>query len=165
MSKVLTDRKLHRALLKYRRHYLNKNIDNIDESSTRILVNHLLSDVLGYRELIDIKTEYPILGGYVDYLIEINGIKQFVIEVKSLNTKLTYKHLRQAIYYGTIAGTNWIILTNGRNIDLYYIKYHKPLIVTKVFEVDLAKLDLKNRESIASITKRSVMRGDLIYKT
>src|ERR1035438_195406 len=97
MQAVLTDTKLHHALKLYKTHYLNKKLQNLDESSTRIIINHLLSDVLGYRELIDVKTEFPIQGGYIDYLIELNHKKKIVIEAKSINTKLSNKHLRQAI--------------------------------------------------------------------
>jgi hypothetical protein len=161
MSEVLTDNHLHKALHHYKRQYLNKQLENLDESSTRIIINHLLSDVLGYKELVDIKTEYPIQGGYIDYLIDINRNNKIVIEVKSIKTKIAHKHLRQAIYYAAIVGADWIILTNGRYLDLYKIRYTKPLKIEKIFSLDIKRLDEKSKSLISTITKRSVLRGDL----
>ena len=161
MTIVSHDTKLAKSINRYKHHYLNKNLEKLDESSTRIIVNHLLSDVLGYRELIDIKTEYPIRGGYIDYLIEINHRKKFVIEVKSISTKLSAKHLRQAIYYGAITGTEWIILTNGRSIELHKIRYTKPLQVIKYASIDLKYLDVNSRHSLSLLTKPSVIKGEL----
>jgi len=161
MTAVLTDTKLYKALIKYRNHYLNKNLNNYDESSTRIIINHLLSDVLGYKELIDIKTEYPIKGGFIDYLIELDNKKIFTIEAKPIGTKLSDKHLRQAIYYATTVGSDWIILTDGRILDLYRVKYAKPIVVRKLFSIDFKKLDIKSRQLISYISKSSMNLGEL----
>src|ERR1039458_5762335 len=76
-------------LQSYRRNYLKNKFSALDESSTRIIVNHLLSDVLGYKELTDIKTEFPVSGGYIDYLIQANGKNIFIVEVKSISTRLS----------------------------------------------------------------------------
>jgi hypothetical protein len=161
MSAILTDAKLHNSLERYKAHYLNKKFENLGESSTRIIINHLLTDVFGYKELYDIKTEYPIQGGYIDYLIELNRNKKLVIEAKSISTNFTNKHLRQAIYYGATVGSDWIILTNARTLDLYKIKYSKPLRVTRMFSIDFKKLDPHSENLASFLTKRSVLRGDL----
>lgn len=161
MQKVLTDTKLYKALNRYRTIYINKQLENLDESSTRIIINHLLSDVLGYKELVDIKTEYRVKGGFIDYLIELDDKKLFVIEAKSFGTKLTQKHLRQAIYYGTTVGSDWIILTNGRNLDLYRIRYSQPIMVSKLFSIDFRRLDSNSRYFTSLMTKGSVTRGEL----
>ena len=161
MQEVINDTKLYKALNRYKTRYLHKSFENLDESSTRIIINHLLTDVLGYRELVDIKTEYPIKGGYIDYLIEINNKKIFAIEVKSISTKLSHKHLRQATYYGSTIGVEWIIITNSRFFQLYKIKYTKPLKVINIFNLDLKKLDYITNKQISYITKKSIIRGDL----
>ncbi len=161
MREVLIDTKLYRALIRYRTIYINKQLEKLDESSTRILINHLLSDVLGYRELVEIKTEYRVKGGMIDYLIELDNKKLFVVEVKSFGTNLTQKHLRQAIYYGTTVGSDYIILTNGRNLDLYRIAYYKPIRVNKLFSIDLKRLDANSRYFASLITKSSIKRGEL----
>ena len=161
MKSVFTDDKLYKALNLYKNHYLNKKLENLDESSTRIIINHLLIDVLGYKELVDIKTEYPIRGGFIDYLVELDDKKLFAIEAKAIGTKLTDKHLRQAIYYGTTVGSDWIILTNARVLKLYRIKYSKPITVTRVFTVDFKILDKNSRYLISLLTKRAINTGDL----
>ncbi len=163
MQKVLKDSKLNNALHRYRTTYLNKHLENLDESATRIIINHLLSDVLGYRELIDIKTEFPIMGGYIDYLIILNNRKSIVIEAKSIRTQLSNKHLRQAIYYGATVGADWIILTNARSLELYKIKYTKPLNIKKIFSIDFKKNNSNTGYLTSYLTKKSVNRGDLEY--
>lgn len=159
MTIGLVDHNQKSALTRYRRRYLNKKLDDLDESATRIIINHLLSDVLGYRELVDIKTEYPVKGGYIDYLIELNHKKVIVIEVKSIATKLTNKHLRQAVYYAATVGSDWIILTNARTLDLYKIRFSKPIKITKIFSLDLKRADSKLQSKVSFISKKSMARG------
>ncbi len=161
MQAVSSSNNLSRALNSYRVRYLNKQLENLDESSTRIIINHLLSDVLGYKELTDIKTEYPIRGGYIDYLIEINNKKLIVVEAKSIRVNLSTKHLKQAIYYAATVGADWIILTNARSLEIYKINYTKPLKVKKIFFIDFKKANPNTNYLTSYLTKRSVIRGDL----
>jgi hypothetical protein len=170
MNSSLTDKRYYTALNRYKRNYLIKKFENLDESSTRLLINHLLTDVLGYKELVDIKIEYPIKGGYIDYLIELNNKKLLIIEAKSIKTRLTNKHLRQAIYYGTMVGVKWIVLTNARYVELYKISYNRPIIVKLVFSIDIKKLDNKSKLLMSFLSKRSLINGELdkylkIYET
>jgi hypothetical protein len=160
MKQVLTDNKLHEALNHYKRHYLNKKFEDLDESATRIIINHFLSDVLGYKELVDIKTEYPIRGGFIDYLIILRR-KKIVVEAKSISTRLSSRHLRQATYYAATIGADWMVLTNGRNLELYKIRYTKPLAVNKLFSIDLRYIDADKYKQVKCLTKKSVLRGDL----
>lgn len=165
MPAVFTDTKLYKALYVYKNHYLNnkriKELEDSNESQTRVIINHLLSDVLGYAELDDIKTEYPVRGGFIDYLIELDDKKIFTIEAKTYGTKLTDKHLRQAIYYATTVGSDWIILTDGRMLELYRIKYSKPVIVRKLFSIDLMSVDVNSRQLVSYLTKASINKGEL----
>ena len=71
MATELQVKNLNKRLRNYRQKYLRKDLKGLDESVTRILVNHLLTEVLGYEELIDVKTEYEIKGSYADYVIEL----------------------------------------------------------------------------------------------
>lgn len=130
--------KMLNALKAYKKKFLDLNLSELDESGTRLMINHFLSDVLGYTPIEEIKTEYMIKGTYADYVIQTNGIRHFLVEVKALSLQLSEKHLRQTINYGANEGIEWVLLTNGKNFDFYKILFNKPIESRKIFSVDLA---------------------------
>ena len=66
--------KLLSKLKSYRKRYLlEKKYTELDESATRIMVNNLLIDILGYKELEEVKTEYVIKGTYADYVVQVGA--------------------------------------------------------------------------------------------
>lgn len=161
-----TPKQLHNLYLKikqYSKKYLSKNHDQFDESATRIMTNSLLTTVLGYEELDEIRTEYAIQGGYADYVIELNRKKQFVVEVKAITLDLTEKHLRQAVNYAANEGIDWVILTNGKAIELYKVLFQKPIEYKKIFSCDLTSAEsIKNcLEYIFYLTKQSLLKKEL----
>src|ERR1700742_440601 len=115
--------KMLNALKAYKKKFLDKNLTELDESGTRLMINSFLSDVLGYLPIEEIKTEYMIKGTYADYVIQINGVQHFLVEVKALSLQLSEKHLRQTINYGANEGVEWALLTNGRQFDFYKILF------------------------------------------
>lgn len=150
-------------LREYRKKYLRKEFADVDESATRIMINSLLCDVLGYEELEEIKTEYRIRGTYADYVIQTNRKKQFIIEVKSIQLDLSEKHLRQSVNYAANEGIDWVLLTNGRSVELYKVLFEKPISHTLIFSYDLSNLSTIKQaaEFVAYLTKKSVTKGEL----
>lgn len=132
---------LRHDLANYKHNYLRLRQSVPDKSSTRIIVNHLLTDVLKYKELVNIKTEFPVDGGYIDYLVGIGRKKLFVVEVKSLNTSLGFRHLRQATYYALSAGVDTVVLTNAVELRVYKLKYSDHLVITELYNTSLTKFD------------------------
>lgn len=130
-------RKLTIALKDYRKKYLGKKFANLDESGTRLMVNTFLTEVLGFISIEEIKTEYMIRGTYADYMIQIEGKRYFLVEVKALSINLSDKHLRQAINYGANEGIEWVLLTNGRIFEFYKILFNKPIESKQIFSIDL----------------------------
>lgn len=130
--------KLLNSLRNYKKKFLDKTIGELDESGTRLMINFFLSDVLGYAAIEEIKTEYMIKGTYADYMIQSNGVRHFLVEVKALSLQLSDKHLRQTINYGANEGIEWALLTNGKSFDLYKILFNKPIEAKKVFSIDLS---------------------------
>jgi hypothetical protein len=130
--------KLLQSLKAYQKQYFSKAIEELDESGTRLLVNELLTNVLGYQTIEEIKTEYMIRGTYADYVIQAKGKRHFLIEVKALSFDLSDKHLRQAINYGANEGIDYALLTNGREFQLYKILFSKPIDSKLVFKIDLS---------------------------
>lgn len=135
------------ALKDYKKRYLTKSIGDLDESGTRIMINTFLTTILGYQELEEIKTEYMIKGTYADYIVQINGQRHFLVEVKAFSLELSEKHLRQAINYGANEGIEWAILTNGRQFQFYKILFEKPISERLVFEIDFTAEDYNIKET------------------
>jgi len=129
------------SLKDYKKRYISKDIGELDESGTRIMINNFLTSILGYMELEEIKTEYMIKGTYADYIVQTGGKRHFLVEVKAFSIDLSDKHLRQAVNYGANEGIEWAVLTNGRQFQFYKIIFEKPISERFVFEVDFEAED------------------------
>ncbi|MGA9117445.1 MAG: hypothetical protein WB626_11765, partial [Bacteroidota bacterium] len=85
-----------------------------------------------------------IRGTYADYIVQVNGRRYFIVEVKSMGLELSEKHLRQAVNYAANEGIDWALLTNAKRFDFYRILFTKPIDSRRVFSVDLGdKAQLK----------------------
>lgn len=160
-AKQISD--VRKLLQKYKTKYLRKEFSHLDESATRIMANSLLTDVLGYKELEEIRTEYRIRGEYADYVIQVGRKKHFVVEVKSIQLDLNEKHLRQSLNYAANEGIDWILLLNGRQIELFKVNFGKPIASKLAFQLDLLdKSDFKTAaELIVYLTKKCVTKNEL----
>lgn len=163
---MATDKQLQelRSKLKdYKRKYLKKEFSSLDESATRIMTNNFLTEILGYQELVEIKTEYRIRSEYADYVVQLKRKKHFVVEVKSVGLDLNDKHLRQSLSYAANEGIDWILLLNGREIQLYRVNFGKPVTTTLIYKLDLLNKDdyKKCAELLWNLTKKAVERGEL----
>lgn len=147
----------------YRRKYLKKEFSSLDESATRIMTNSFLTDVLGYKELEEIKTEYRIKSEYADYVVQLKRKKHFVVEVKSIDIDINEKHLRQSLSYAANEGIDWILLLNGREVQLYRVNFGKPISTTLIYALNLTATEdyKKSPELIWYLTKNAVEKGEL----
>lgn len=127
------------------------------------MVNYFLTEVLQYEELEDIKTEYAIRGEYADYIIQLKRKKHFVVEVKSIDLDLNERHLRQSLTYAANEGIDWILLFNGRQIQLYRVIFNKPISVHAVFDFDIRDIAVmrKASEHIVNLMKQSIVKNEL----
>lgn len=147
----------------YKRKYLKKEFANLDESATRIMTNSFLTEILGYQELEEIKTEYRIRSEYADYVVQLKRKKHFVVEVKSIDIDINDKHLRQSLSYAANEGIDWILLLNGRQVQLYRVNFGKPISTTLIYKLDLLDTeDLKKApEYLWYLTKKAVEKNEL----
>lgn len=155
--------KMLTALKAYKKKFLDRKLTELDESGTRLMINSFLSDVLGYLPIEEIKTEYMIKGTYADYVIQVKGIRHFLVEVKALSFDLSEKHLRQTINYGANEGIEWALLTNGKHFDFYKILFNKPIESRKIFSVDLSDLAILKSalEQLQYLHKDSITKKGL----
>ncbi len=156
--------KIIREQLKlYKRRYLRKDFANRNEADTRIMTNSFLTEILGYQELEEIKTEYRIKSEYADYVIQLKRKKHFVVEVKSIELDINEKHLRQSLAYAANEGIDWILLLNGREVQLFRVNFAKPITTTLIFKLDLMNNDdlKKAPELLWNLTKKAVEKREL----
>lgn len=156
--------KIIREQLKvYKRRYLRKDFANRNEADTRIMTNSFLTEILDYQELEEIKTEYRIKSEYADYVIQLKRKKHFVVEVKSIELDINEKHLRQSLAYAANEGIDWILLLNGREIQLFRVNFAKPITTTLIFKLDLMNNDdlKKAPELLWNLTKKAVEKREL----
>jgi hypothetical protein len=163
MLSDLKKQKLSENIKSYFKRFLSGSITDLDESGTRIMINHFLTDVLGYTALEEVRTEYMIKGTYADYMIQMSGKRHFLVEVKAFSLNLNESHLRQAVNYGANEGVEWALLTNGKNFDFYRILFEKPIHHKKVFSVDLSDtISVKNAVDVLQyLSKEMVNKNGL----
>lgn len=164
MLTTTKSRKMLAAIKDYRKRYLAKDIEELDESGTRIMINTFLTSILGYQELEEIKTEYMIKGTYADYIVQISGKRHLLVEVKAYSIDLSDKHLRQAINYGANEGIDWAILTNGRQFQLYKILFEKPICEKLVLGIDFLADDFDTKdvqERLSYLHRDAVLKKSL----
>jgi hypothetical protein len=151
--------KFTQSIKDYKKRFLDKPLGDLDESGTRLLINHFLTEMLGYETLTEVKTEYMIKGTYADYMIQIKGKRHFLVEVKALSLNLTSNHLRQSINYGANEGIDYVLLTNGMSFELYKVLFEKPIAHELIFSLNLSDLsDIKSIvDQIQFLHKDSVM--------
>lgn len=156
-------KQLEEKLKEYKKKYLRKEFAEVNEPATRIMINYLLTDILGYKELEEVKTEYRIRSEYADYVIQVKRKKHFVVEVKSIDIDLDEHHLRQSLSYAANEGIDWIVLTNGREIRLYRVNFTKPIRTTLIYTLNLMDYDdfKKAPSQLWYLTKSAIERGDL----
>ncbi len=109
---------------------------NENESGTRMIIDRILQDVLGYN-FQDIRTEQKIEGGRADYVLSLNGRDVLVIEAKRIGLKLKEKQVFQAATYGAFSGIVWVLLTNAAVWELYRVSADGKVKTDRVFSLDL----------------------------
>lgn len=127
------------------------------------MINTFLTDLLGYAELEEIRTEHMIGGAYADYVVQVDRKKHLVVEVKAIQIDLSDTHLRQAVSYAANEGIDWVLLTNGRSFEVYRVIFKKPISYKRLFAFDLRDAGvLKDAaEGLVLLHKRFLTRGEL----
>jgi predicted type IV restriction endonuclease len=155
--------KLFNDLKNYKKKFIVEKYFESDESATRLMINSFLTDILGFKSLDEVKTEYMIKGTYADYVIQLDGKRHFLVEVKAMQIDLSDKHLRQAVNYAANEGIDWALLTNGKDFELYRVYFTDKVESRKVFSACLSEMnDIKNAVNcIQYLTKAAIQKKGL----
>jgi predicted type IV restriction endonuclease len=133
-----------------------------NESNTRLLINQMLQDVLGYN-LDCIKTEQKIEGRKADYVLCVDENDVMVIEAKRIGMQLREGQIFQATSYGAYSGIKWAVLTNGMVWQLYHISTGEKIENDLIFTVDL--MDGLNEEEAMyfyMLSRHGICRKNLL---
>jgi len=138
--------------------------NNINESNTRLVLDRIFQDVLGYT-IDEIKTEQKIQGRAADYVLSPDGQDTIVVEAKRAGTQLRQKQIFQATSYAAYSGIHWAILTNLTEWQFYKVSTIDKVDPHLVFTIDLQRgLDDENVYNLMLISKFGVLRKGLIAK-
>ena len=138
--------------------------DSPNESQSRLLLDRILQDVLGYA-LSEIKTEQKIQGRAADYVLAPDGVDALVIEAKRLGAPLRDKQIFQATSYAAYAGIRWALLTNVVNWQLYRVATEDKVEADLVFALDLQSgLDDDSAYRLMLLSKAGIARCELLEK-
>ena len=148
VSKRFLDR-ARPALRRYQKILESAKRRDVNESDTSVIVNDMLTELLGYDKYTEITTELAVRSTFCDLAIKCDGRLQYLIEVKPVGAELKDLYLRQAIEYGAREGIEWIILTNGVLWQAHRIRFEQPVHHDMVFEVNVLDEETKPNDVLA----------------
>ena len=138
--------------------------NNINESNTRLVLDRIFQDVLGYS-IDEIKTEQKIQGRSADYVLAPDGQDTIVVEAKRAGVQLRQKQIFQATSYAAYSGIQWAVLTNLTEWRFYKVSTVDKVDPHLVFTIDLQRgLDDENIYNIMLMSKFGILRRGLIDK-
>jgi hypothetical protein len=109
---------------------------NINESSTRMILDKLFMEILGYK-MEEVKVEVKIQGRRADYVLAVNDRDVLIVEVKKAGLPLKDGHIFQACSYAAYSGIKFVLLTNLCEFILFKVKTKDIVESEPIFKVDL----------------------------
>jgi hypothetical protein len=105
-----------------------------NEAETSRRIERIFASLMGYDVFKHITREQCVAGtggtDYCDFAIVLEDGDAdkpvIMVEIKAVNVDLGPKHLRQISSYAINKGTEWVILTNGRQWHLYHVSFGQP---------------------------------------
>jgi predicted type IV restriction endonuclease len=131
------------------------------EADTRTFVTDLLVEGLSYDKYEELTAEYLVKGEFADIGIKVEKKLLAFVEIKRIGLDLKDTHLRQVKNYAANEGVEWVILTNGRNWQVYHISNTTPIEHELLFQADLLG-DGSPAEKVAQlwqISKAAMVKG------
>jgi predicted type IV restriction endonuclease len=131
------------------------------EADTRTFVTDLLVEGLSYDKYEELTAEYLVKGEFADIGIKVDKKLLAFVEIKRIGLDLKDTHLRQVKNYAANEGVEWVILTNGRNWQVYHISNTTPIEHELLFQSDLLG-DGSPAEKVAQlwqISKAAMVKG------
>ncbi|MEE9443684.1 MAG: restriction endonuclease subunit R [candidate division Zixibacteria bacterium] len=138
--------RLNKEVGRFQKILKNAKDRDINESDTVTIVVDMLANVFGFDKYSDITSECAIQGTYCDLAIKLDGDIKYLIEVKAIGLDLKENHLRQAVNYGANKGIRWVVLTNGIDWEIYWLKFEGKVDYDQVCSFNFLELNAKRKE-------------------
>ncbi len=119
------------------------NIQTFDEAATKQVVILRLLDALGWNQydIDEVKPEYPVKGGKVDYALRLDNSNKVFVEAKRAGEDLG-GHQDQLLNYSFSEGVPLAVLTNGLAWWFYLPLQPVPWEQRKFYAIDILRQDV-----------------------
>jgi len=99
-----------------------------NEANTKNVFVQPLFEALGwdFSDINQVEAEKTIAKGRVDYVLKVNRVSKFCLEVKPLRDELTDDYRKQAISYAYNKGVTWAVLTNFDRLQVFNAERQTP---------------------------------------
>lgn len=137
---------------------------DVNEADTVTIITDMVAELFGWDKYNEITSEQAIRGTFCDLAVTVDGVIQYLIEVKAVGITLKQNHLRQAVNYGSNQGVPWVVLTNGIDWEVYRIVFEQPVSHELVFRFNFLELSARKRDDheLLYLLCRSGVRKDAI---
>jgi len=138
-----------------------------NEAETRRRVERVFESVMGYDAFTHLSREHAVHGAgdteHMDFAIKLKPDEvSMVVELKRVSVDLSKKHLKQASRYAIDMGCEWVLLTNGREWELYHVEFGQPPETRLIKRWNLLRDDVSDlEESFDLVSFRNVKKGVL----
>ena len=140
----------------------NSTISSFDESATKQVVILRILGTLGWNQYDydEVRPEYAVGGGKVDYALRTDGSNKVFIEAKRANESLEH-HQRQLLEYSFQHGVKLAALTNGMIWWLYLPLREENWEDRRFWSVDIREQDVSEVGSwfVEFLNKENVHSG------
>ncbi len=147
VPKKVADR-LAKQVRRFQRVLRNAMDRDVNESDTVTIVVEMLADLFGFDKFTDITSEQEIRGTYCDLAVKHEEAVNYLVEVKAVGLTLKENHLRQARDYGANKGIPWVVLTNGKDWEIYRISFDRPITCVHTCSINILELSGRKSEDI-----------------
>ena len=142
-------KRLKSATPRYRDILKKKIEEDLNEADTVTIITDMLEKVFGFDKIEDIRKEFRIQGNYkCDIAVMLKKKVAYLIEVKSIGSTLSNKHIKQAVTYASREGIDNVVLTNGILWQVYRVTLQDKVQNEMMFEIDFLNLNLKSKEDL-----------------
>lgn len=155
---------LRAGVKKYRPLIAAAQARDVNEADTVTLVRDMLAEVFGFDRYAEVTGEYAINRTYCDLAMKIDGKLMVLCEVKAIGLALKEQHTQQAVNYAANEGVPWVVLTNGRRWQVWFVSLAGKVQRDMVLDVDIMALDARRDADVVSVyplTRQGIFTGEL----